>query len=189
MLVKIIKWIGGIATALALLDGVFGGGERLWAIANFLYPPRPDPAYELKALSIGYMPDKFEKTGVRTLGIGVNLYNANTFPLFYEIEKADYSIEDFQNASDDNEDKGRVLPKRMESLRLSPIYMKFLSPKVYNGEAHIVVKYGRREHRLGNELKLLARLRYSPGAPPDRQFEYALLPGSAPTVRSTMQPQ
>ena len=186
MLARTIKWISAIAAGLALIDGVFGGGERLWAIANYIYPPRPDPSYELKVLDLGYMPDKFEKTGKRSFGIGLALYNTNQFPIYYEVETEDYSIDDFQNVSPVDLPKGRVLPKKMEPVEFSPINMGFKEARTYDGEAKVTIKYGKNRQRLGNELMVHAKLHYSPKADKDHQFSYALYPDSVEDVRSTM---
>lgn len=181
-----VRWLLGIATALGVVDGVFGGGERLYAIYNFVLPPKPDESYSLTVLDLGFMPDKFEKTGKRSVGMGLSLYNRNEYPLYYKVDSADYSIDDFQNVSAGSLPAGRVLARKMEPVEFSAINMGFKQPIIYKGEAKIRMSYGKNEHRLGNRIFMHAAIRYDPRAPRDQQFSYGLYPDSTVDVRSTM---
>ena len=187
MLGRITAWAGAIAAGLALIDGVFGGGERLWAIANYAFPPPPDPSYDLKVLHLGYMPDKFEVTGKRSFGIGLSLYNTNRLPVYYEVGTADYSLEDYQNGSTSELPKGRVLPRKVEPVEFSPIYMRFTRPEVYKGGANVIIRYGKNKNRLSNKIELHASILYFPQSRKGRQFYYGLYPNSTMDMNSILQ--
>ena len=176
---KLLSIIGLLVALLAGIDGVFGGGERLLTVWGWVFPPRQDKSYNLGYRTLGYRYDSFERSGRVAFQLGVYLDNQNDFPVWYRVEQAEYSLVDRQNAPEVSDARaGKVLPANVQSLDLTPIYWKFVAPNVYEGDALITVRYGKSKGRLGNTLRINARLRFEPGAESRRRFAYAYYPAS-----------